>query len=103
MVQRRRVPLEVLFFVIAFAFSWGIWLAVAALEGELSLVHEVAVGVAAAGPSLAGVLCTALGDGRSGVRRLLGSLFQWRMAARWYVLSLGGPLVPWPLSRPTGS
>ncbi len=86
------MPFEVLFFVIAFAFSWVIWLAVAAVEGELSLVHEVAVGVAAAGPSLAGVLCTALGEGGSGVRRLLGSLLQWRMAARWYVLSLGGPL-----------
>jgi hypothetical protein len=29
------VPFEVLFFVIAFAFSWVIWLAVAAVEGEL--------------------------------------------------------------------
>ncbi len=84
---------EVLFFVIAFAFSWAIWLPVAAVEGELSLLHQFAVDVAAAGPSLAGVVCTGRDDGRSGVRRLLGSVLQWRMAARWYLLSLGGPLV----------
>ncbi len=83
----------ILFFVVAFTFSWAIWLPVAAVEGELTLLHQLAVGVAAAGPSLAGVLCTAREEGRRGVRRLFVSLLHWRMPARWYVLSLGGPLV----------
>ncbi len=84
---------DVLFFVIAFAFSWVIWLPVGAVKGELSLLQQLVVGVAAAGPSVAGVLCTAREGGRSGVRRLLGSLLQWRTAPRWYILSLGGPPV----------
>ena len=88
-----RVASEVVFFLVAFTFSWAMWLAVAAVAGELTLLHQLAVGVAAAGPSLAGVLCTARDEGRRGVRRLFASLLHWRMAARWYALSLGGPLV----------
>lgn len=80
----------VVFFVVAFTFSWALWLPVAAVEGELTLLHQLAVGVAAAGPSLAGVLCTALDEGRRGVRRVFASLLHWRMAPRWYALSLGG-------------
>ena len=92
-VQRWHVASVVVFFVVAFTFSWALWLPVAAVEGELTLLHQLAVGVAAAGPSLAGVLCTALDEGRCGVRRVFASLLHWRMAPRWYALSLGGPLV----------
>ena len=59
---------------------------------ERSVVGKLAVGLAAAGPSLAGVLCTGRDQGRRGVRRLFGSLLEWRVAPKWYVLSLGGPL-----------
>ncbi len=56
------------------------------------MLHHVAVGVAATGPSLAGVVCTARDEGRRGVRRLFASLLNWRLRERWYVLSLGGPI-----------
>ena len=50
----------VVFFVVAFTFSWALWLPVAAVEGELTLLHQLAVGVAAVGPSLAGGHCSGL-------------------------------------------
>ena len=81
-----------LFFVLTFVFSWSIWAAVAAASGSLTVLHHVAIGVAAAGPSLAGLLCTARVEGRLGVRNLFDSLLRWRVAPRWYVLSLGGPI-----------
>ncbi len=83
---------EPLFFLLAFAFSWSIWVPVGAIGGDPSVLHHLAVGVAAAGPSLAGVVCTGRDEGRRGVRRLFASLLNWRLRARWYVLSLGGPI-----------
>ena len=56
------------------------------------MLHHVAIGVAAAGPGLAGVLFTARAEGRSGVRRLFNSLLRWRLGRRWYILSVGGPI-----------
>jgi hypothetical protein len=58
---------EPLFFLLVFAFSWLVWLPVAALDGEISLLGNLAVGLAAAGPSVAGVVCIARDDGRRGV------------------------------------
>ena len=83
---------EPLFFLLAFAFSWSVWLPMAALSGETSPLGDLAVGLAAAGPSVAGVVCTARDEGGRGVRRLFGSLFEWHVAARCYLLSLGGPI-----------
>ena len=80
---------EPLFFLLAFAFSWSIWLPTAVMDGEPSILRHLAVGIGAAGPSLAGVLCTARDEGGRGVRRLFGSLLQWRVDARWYALALG--------------
>lgn len=90
--QDQAVRSEPLFFVFVFAFSWSIWTPIAIAGDDLSALHHVAVGVGAAGPSLAGVLCTARDEGRRGVRKLFASLVDWRLAARWYVLCLGGPL-----------
>ena len=83
---------EALFFLTSYAFSWSVWLPVAAMDGEPSALRNLAVGVAAAGPSLAGVVCTGIDEGWAGVRRLFRSLLQWRMAAKWYALSLAGPI-----------
>jgi len=38
------------------------------------------------GPTLAALIVTARDEGRSGVRKLLGSLARWRVSVRWYVL-----------------
>lgn len=83
---------EPLFFLLAFAFSWSLWVPVVVIGGEPSALLAIAVGVGAAGPSLAGLLCTGRDEGWSGVRRVLRSLVDWRVGARWYALALGGPM-----------
>ena len=83
---------EPLFFLFVFTFSWSIWVPVAFAGDDLSALHHLAVGIGAAGPSLAGVICTAKDEGRRGLRSLLASLVRWRLPARWYVLCLVGPL-----------
>lgn len=83
---------ERLFFISVFAFSWSIWIPVAVASGTPGPLHDVAIGIGAAGPSLAGVACTARAEGRRGLRRLFGSLLSWRLGIRWYLLSLGGPI-----------
>ncbi len=92
MALGRGLRSEALFFLTSYAFSWSIWLPVAAMDGGPSALRNLAVGVAAAGPSLAGVVCTGVDEGWSGVRRLLRSLLQWRVAAKWYAVSLAGPI-----------
>jgi len=44
--------------------------------------------VALAGSCLAGILTTALTDGRSGLRELLTRLRRWRVGVRWYAVAL---------------
>lgn len=54
----------------------------------------VAGSVSLAGPSIAGVLMTALVDGKAGFHRLGSRLRRWRVGARWYAVALlTGPLV----------
>lgn len=81
-----------LYLLLAFIWSWAVWIPIAALVDDLSAPHYVLVAVGAFGPSVAGLLCTARDEGRAGVRRLLASLLAWRVPARWYALAVGGPL-----------
>ena len=83
---------EPLFFLLAYTLSWTVWVPVAFAGDDLSALHHLAIGIGAAGPSLAGVICTAKDEGRTGVRRLLASLVRWRLAPMWYALCLVGPL-----------
>ena len=41
---------------------------------------------------MAGLLCTGRDEGWSAVRRVLRSLVDWRVGARWYALALGCPI-----------
>lgn len=83
------------FYAVAFAISWGGVLLVTggprAIPGTGEQVDRL-VGFAMltwlAGPSLAGLLLTALVDGRAGLRALLARMLKWRVGARWYVLAL---------------
>jgi membrane protease YdiL (CAAX protease family) len=46
------------------------------------------------GPSVSGILMTALGGGRAGLRELGSRLLRWRVGARWYAVALlAAPLV----------
>jgi membrane protease YdiL (CAAX protease family) len=46
------------------------------------------------GPPVAGILCTMLFSGTTGLRKLLVRLSRWRICGRWYVVALlGAPLI----------
>lgn len=82
----------VLLLLLAYTLSWSVWVPVAFAGDDLSALHHLAIGIGAAGPSLAGVICTAKDEGRTGARVCSRRLVRWRLAARWYALCLVGPL-----------
>lgn len=97
-----RSPLGV-FFVLAYALSWVFILPWSVSEsaaglGVLPYTLPDAYGLivmfvlAPLGPALAAILVTTVIEGRSGVRRLLGRIRQWRVGLRWYVVALFGIL-----------
>jgi membrane protease YdiL (CAAX protease family) len=88
------------YLVIAFGISWLGVLAVVGLDGFPGSTEEfrrLIVPVVAAmllGPSLAGIVATALTSGRAGLRDLLARGVAWRLEARWYGVALfTAPLV----------
>lgn len=87
------------YYVLAFGISWGLILMLVGPGDFLSTTATspsfALVGVASIlGPSVAGILMTALVDGRVGLRGLLARLRRWRVGARWYAVALlTAPLV----------
>jgi hypothetical protein len=88
----RRYPIHA-FCALTFAISWGWILAVVAPSGfpvqpeafeRLMLFVYPAMFV---GPSVAGLLMTALVGGRPGLRDLGSQLLKWRVGGRWYVVA----------------
>src|SRR4029077_8033797 len=83
------------YFALAFAISWGGILVVvggaagfrgtAAQSDPLFRVVYLAM---LAGPSVAGLMLTAIVGGRTGLRDLLSRLLAWHVAARWYAMAL---------------
>ena len=88
-----RHPL-VSYFLIAFVFTWLTFLpALLTYYGLLSLSPELVGLLAIAGllgPTLSGVVMTALTEGGTGVNDLLRRLVLWRVGLRWYLFALVG-------------
>jgi membrane protease YdiL (CAAX protease family) len=83
------------YYVLAFAISWGgILIAIGGPKGipgrpeRFQSLLPLVVLAMLAGPSVAGLLMTALVSGRAGLRGLLSRLFKLRVAARWYAIAL---------------
>jgi membrane protease YdiL (CAAX protease family) len=88
-----RYPL-VFYFLIAFAFSWLMFLpGVLTYYGVLNISDSL-VGVLGItgllGPILSGFIMTAVTEGRAGIRRWLGRIVLWRVGLRWYLFALIG-------------
>lgn len=88
------------YFAVTFAISWGGLLAVGGLNGISGTTWRAdprlpfLVLAMLAGPSIAGLLLTALVSGREGLREMLYRLLEWRIEARWYAVALmTAPLV----------
>jgi membrane protease YdiL (CAAX protease family) len=68
-----------IFFILAFAFSW--W-------GNLSEPHSMFP----LGPFIAALIVLPLAAGKSGLVDFLSRIVRWRISWRWYVLAIGLPL-----------
>jgi uncharacterized protein len=83
------------YFALTFAISWGgALLAIGGAGGMRGTTPAsdprfvYALMAMLAGPSVAGILLTALVSGRRGLRELRSRLFKWRVGARWYAVAL---------------
>jgi len=81
------------FFVLAFALSWGLWLAIPSFDLDGGAAQGLRV-AGRFGPSVAAVVVATAHGGRDGLLRLLVPLTRWRAASRlWLVALLGPPAV----------
>jgi len=82
------------YFVLTFAISWGLLLMVVGPSGmpvrpeRYEALLPLAVLAMLPGPPIAGLVLTALLDGRAGLRDLFARLIRWRVDGRWYVVAL---------------
>jgi membrane protease YdiL (CAAX protease family) len=85
----RTHPLPI-YFILAFAISWGAILISVGLDGLPVSEDQLSVLIMAMllGPSLAGIVAAGLTSGREGIRGLFSRLPRWRVNARWYVVAL---------------
>jgi membrane protease YdiL (CAAX protease family) len=96
-----RHPL-VSFFVMAYAFSWLVWMPLVLSEDGAGLLsHRWPLGLYATvpiasfvGPFLSAFVMTGITEGREGVGRLVRRLVLWRVGFRWYLFAfLGIPAI----------
>jgi membrane protease YdiL (CAAX protease family) len=87
------------YYALAFAISWGAILILVGPGGFVSMTatspsFALAGFASILGPSTAGILMTALVEGRTGLRGLRSRLLRWRVGPRWYAVALlTAPLV----------
>lgn len=80
----------VLFFALAFLFTWANWLPRAMTDRgllEVQVPGYVEL-IAGYGPALVAILVAGLAHGRDGLRELFGRLARWRVGLRWYLVAL---------------
>lgn len=78
----------VVFVVLAFAFSWTLYLTAPSNGGRVAAAMRV---LATFGPTLAAIAVLAATPGFDGLRRLRSMLSRWRISWRWYAGALVGP------------
>jgi membrane protease YdiL (CAAX protease family) len=113
-----RYPLTV-YFIIAFAGTWIVWsLFVLSQNGARLMRFRSPMSFMAimflgqiSGPTLAAFVMTGVTEGKAGLRRLIGRIFEWRVGIKWYlfvligipaIMSLGTIVLPgiWPSFKP---
>src|ERR1051325_10158184 len=80
------------FCALACVFAWAPWLVVAARGGRVSPGSASTQMPGLIGPMLAALLVTSLDGGRAGLRRLLASMFRWRVGGPGALIGLGTPI-----------
>jgi CAAX protease family protein len=92
-----RYPLT-FYFLIAYAFSWLVWVPLALSEDGAGLLpFRSPIGVSASvvvasfvGPFLSAFIMTGVTEGREGIGRLLRRCVLWRVGLGWYLFTLIG-------------
>jgi CAAX protease family protein len=96
-----RYPL-IFYFVIAYGFSWVVWVPLAlSKDGAGLLSFRSPIGASASvvvasfvGPFLSAFIMTGITEGREGIDRLLRRCVLWRVGLGWYLFALIGiPLI----------
>jgi uncharacterized protein len=83
----------VLFFLLAFAFSWAVWAPVVFVSRRPSEPQTLAALLhlfGSLGPMASAFAVSALGGGSAGVRELLGRMFRWRVGLGWWIVAVAG-------------
>lgn len=82
------------FFVLAYLFSWTIWIYVAWVGGK---IHQGDIWPTQIpglfGPFIAAIIVTVITSGRAGLKSLLTRVFKWRVQLRWYIIALSPVIV----------
>ena len=92
------------YFALTFAISWGgalVAIAGGGMSGPAATSDPrfaYALVAMLLGPSVSGLLLTAIVDGRQGLRELLARMVTWRVATRWYVFALLAAPLLWGLA-----
>lgn len=83
------------YFALTFVLSWGglLWViggpgGIPGTSTEVDALLPLAVLAILMGPSVSGILLTAVVGGMPGMRRLWSRLLEWRLAIRWYAVAL---------------
>jgi len=77
------------FYLLTFALSWIVWIAMAATSLGIDTTAGRALNVVAGyGPTVAALVLTALYHGGEGLRELLGRLARWRVSPVWFIVAL---------------
>src|SRR5262245_54877009 len=77
------------FFLATYALAWIFFISLAAAVPVSTLLGRVLALLGAFAPSLVALTLTAREGGRAAVHALLRRIFQWQVAARWYVFAVG--------------
>lgn len=95
----RRHPISC-YYVLVFVISWGGILVLVAPTGipgrpeDVDRLFMYALAALFAGPSISGLVMTAVVGGRAGFRNLLDRLLRWRVGTKWWAVALlTGPAV----------
>jgi len=85
----------VIFFVLAYLFTWSNWLPQAlASRGMASIqVPGFLTLIAGYGPALAAIIVVSFAYGWQGLRELFGRLLRWRVGIQWYLIVLLLPVL----------